>query len=574
LLASGCGAAQGPADGAGTPPGNSSALAPSSAQGGTAGSSTTGNDTGLGAELVAPSVATEQFDAAALSAGEPSGAADPNGGAWRIIEVPAASNQPEIVHSPLGWLALSRRSLGDPRSPSAWQSVLYRSLDGVHWQSIPLDPGHDDLQLSALAYGAGHYVMLGTRTGAKGVSWSSSDGEHWTEAAQPNDSVNLWGRMAFAGGYFFGLGFQYLGVSETGESWRSVRVSNVQAEAVAFGNGHYLLVGSGPNQISEDGLRWRESFTQCGLPGACITDPSGRVSQSIQYNALFAEGRFFTDQLSSADGTLWEAMPERFPSSYAGGRFLGKLRLSTLESWTSDGDVQTLRVSRPARAAVTASGRALTSIGVLDREAPLPDSVSVEFEDGLDCETATCLVVDHRLLLVPPPGTPALTDRVPRGADGSALLSAECPVSSMIFCADYAARTGCECRPDAPSAPAACNDVSQYQCAGAFTPQGDEWRVDEVAQAGCSCDAVDPNQPPSFGLRCSEGGSECAAPLACLPIDSLPSFGPPPEQRRACTSACNTDADCPTWQATGFCTGAVQLRCSQRSCQPRSCDGR
>jgi hypothetical protein len=449
---------------------------------------------------------------------------------------------------------------------------LYRSTDGVHWRSLPLAPGQDDLQLSALAYGAGRYVMLGTRTGARGVSWSSTDGEHWTETAQPNDSVNLWGRVGFAGDYFFGLGFQYLGVSKTGEAWQNVRITNVQAQAVAYGNGHYLLVGSGPNQVSDDGLNWRESLTQCGLPGACITDPSGGVSQSIQYNALFAEGRFFTDQLSSADGVSWQAMPERFPSAYVSGRFLGPLGLTTLESWTSGGAVQTLRVVRPARAAVTASGRALTSIGVLDHEAPLPETVNVEFEDGLDCETARCLVVDHRLLLVPPAGTPALTDRVPRRADGAALLSAECPVSSMIFCADYAARSGCECRPGAPPSPVGCDDVSQYRCAGAVTAQGNEWRVAEVAQAGCSCDAVDPNQPPSFGLSCSAGGNECTAPLACLPIESPPSPGPPLEQRSICTSACSVDADCPTWQATGFCAGAVHLRCASGSCQPRSCD--
>jgi len=551
LLASGCGAAQGSADDADTA---------------TNGVSTPGNEPG------APSIQPEQFDAAAPSAGDLDGAADRNGGAWRIIEVPAASNQPEIVHTPLGWLALSRRSLGDARAPSAWQSVLYRSTDGVLWQSVPLDPGADDLQLSALAYGAGHYVMLGTRTGARGVSWSSTDGEHWTESALTNDSVNLWGRMGFAGGHFFGFGFQFLGVSETGQAWRSVRISNVQAQAVAYGNGRFLLVGSGPKQISDDGLNWRESISDCALPGACITDPSGGVHQSIQYNALFAEGRFFTDQLSSPDGTRWEAMPERFPSAYVSGRFLGQLGLTTLQSWISDGPLQPLRVTRPARAAVTASGRALESIGVLDREAPLPESVSVPFEDGLNCETARCLVVDHRLLLVPPAGTPALTDRVPRRADGAPLLSAECPVSSMIFCADYAARSGCECRPDAPPSPGACHDVSQYRCAGAFTAQGNEWPVAEVAQAGCSCDAVDPNQPPSFGVRCSEAGSECTAPLACLPIESPPSPGPPPEPRSICTSACAVDADCPTWQASGFCAAAVQLRCSRGSCQPRSCD--
>jgi hypothetical protein len=30
-------------------------------------------------------------------------------------------------------------------------------------------------------------------------------------------------------------------------------------------------------------------------------------------------------------------------------------------------------------------------------------------------------------------------------------------------------------------------------------------------------------------------------------------------------------SDCPSWQATGFCEGPVQLRCAGGSCQPRSC---
>ena len=44
--------------------------------------------------------------------------------------------------------------------------------------------------------------------------------------------------------------------------------------------------------------------------------------------------------------------------------------------------------------------------------------MNVGFEDGLTCETAGCVLVGSRLLLVPPLGTPPLPERVPRRADG------------------------------------------------------------------------------------------------------------------------------------------------------------
>lgn len=141
----------------------------------------------------------------------------------------------------------------------------------------------------------------------------------------------------------------------------------------------------------------------------------------------------------------------------------------------------------------------MTSVGVLDREAELPTHVSVVFEDGLTCKTATCVIVGSRLYLVPPSQTPPLEDRVPRQANGAPLLTDSCPVSSKIFCDDYAARTGCNCDSGAPSGPDECQDVSEFACEGAFTQSGDEWKLDEVAQAGCSCTAVDPNEPATFG---------------------------------------------------------------------------
>jgi hypothetical protein len=181
------------------------------------------------------------------------------------------------------------------------------------------------------------------------------------------------------------------------------------------------------------------------------------------------------------------------------------------------------------------------------------------------------VLIGDRLYLVPKAGTPPLPDRVPRAADGAPLLSDDCPHSSMIFCDDYDARSGCHCEPAAPGDPEACQDVSQFECEGSFVVRDGEWEVAEVAEAGCDCNAVDPNMPAGFGLACDQDQGLCQSPLSCLGVQAPPSLGPPQPQPMICTVSCASDADCPAWQATGFCAGEVSLRCVEGACQPRSC---
>jgi len=514
-----------------------------------------------------------QLAAAARAAGESATGADPTGGAWRVIEVPALSNAPRVVSSPIGWLALSNRPIGDSRAPSGYQSVVYRSRDGVHWALLSLGQEAESNQFWGLAYGSGRYVLAGRHYPGSSIFWSSSDAQHWTESPDPSEGLLLGGGVAYAHDRFFKVGFNYLTASEDGRDWRLISTTLLQEGGAAYGNGVYVLTGSGPIQTSKDGWNWQAQPLDCAVLPGCITDPSGGLYQGYHPSLLFAEGRFYTDEMSSEDGVHWRAEPGFKPIAHAGGLFFGAVSLlNGLPVWSSDRvDRQTLRVLRPARAAVTAAGRAETSIGVLDRDSAPPQNVNVEFEDGLTCEDSTCLLIGGRLLLVPPAGTAPLVDRVPRTAEGAPLLSNECPVSSQIWCDDYEARSGCLCHPEAPREPGSCQDVSQFRCAGRFTQRGNEWQLDELSRAGCACDAVDVNQPASFGLDCTENASVCTLPLTCLPVDATATFGPPPSPRSICTSACNVDADCPSWQATGSCAGPVRLHCSLGSCQPRTC---
>ncbi len=528
----------------------------------------------------APQITDEQYTAAAASAGSASDApggtteiVDISGAAFRLIEVPALDT-PSLVSTPDGWFALSRRLLGSGKVIGGAETALFRSTDGVRWHSVALDPGHDDLALRDIAYGDGIYVLAGERLGegGGGVFFTSTDGEHWREVAQPSaDPSRQFRTVDFAGGLFFGFGFRTLAVSADGVSWTEGSSDLLQFGSAAYGNGRYVLAGNGPMQVSEDGRSWVSVDVPCDIQDLCITDPSGNVGQGVHRHLLFIEGAFYADQVWSTDGTRWQTLPGRYPAAYVGGRFLGGGPFH-LQAWTPDGDPERLHVIRPSATSVRVNGRGALGVGKLDRDQPIPDTVDVSFEDGLDCTTASCIIVDQNLYLVPPVGTEPLPDRIPRDSEGAPLLSDECPVSQMLTCEDYAERQGCSCEPTAPAAPEHCGDVGDFRCTAAFEQRDGEWEVPEVGAAACDCGAVDPNEPATFGTECESDPSLCAAPLECLEVDAPPSAGPPLSRPYICTAACVTDDDCPSWEATGYCDGPVQLRCSQGSCQPRACE--
>jgi hypothetical protein len=524
----------------------------------------------------APVVSDEQYQAAVVP-----GMADPEnpsatvevpdstGAAWRIIEVPALA-LPTIVSTPKGWFAASRRSLGQGKTIGANESALYRSKDGVHWKLVPVDGG-TNLAVRDMAYGNGTYVMVGSSDDG-GVFLTSHDGEHFEEIAQPElDQSQRLSVVDFAGGLFFAFGFRVLAVSEDGKNWTLMGSDILQFGRAAFGNGRYVLAGNGPMMVSENGYSWVSHDVDCNIPDACITDPSGNVSQSYQSHLLFIDGYFYSDQMRSNDGATWEALPNKQPTAYVGNHFLGGYPFH-LDTWTPKGKVQSLQVVRPAKAAVTAEGRDPSNVGRIDSDTAIPDTVNVPFDDGLDCKTASCVIVDGYLVLVPPLGTEPLPDRVPRDDEGAPLLSDECPVSQMLTCDDYAERSGCVCDPYAPENPDYCQDVGDFECAGAFDRADGEWNVPDLGAAGCDCNAVDPNEPPTFGDDCRDDATVCAAPLECLEVDAPASYGDPTPPPYVCTAACESDDDCPSWTATGYCKGAVHLTCSNGSCQPRECE--
>lgn len=93
--------------------------------------------------------------------------------------------------------------------------------------------------------------------------------------------------------------------------------------------------------------------------------------------------------------------------------------------------------------------------------------------------------------------------------------------------------------------------------------------VSVLALLACKVEQPDPrdkNRPDSFGDGCSgdAGVDVCVAPFSCL-------MNAHREGVLQCTLACDSDDDCPHWEATGHCAGPVQIPCEQNICQPRQC---
>lgn len=197
------------------------------------------------------------------------------------------------------------------------------------------------------------------------VVWASPDAETWSELDQALDLSVSWGWTAFAGEQFFAFGSSNVGVSADGVSWSRASTDTPQVRGVAHGNGRYLLVGSGPMQLSTDGSSWQSHALDCALPGARISDPVGGGAPGAAIQCGVCRGAHFTDQLSSSDGIDWRPEPDRVPAAYLPGNFLGQLNGSFIQVWKTQGPLQQLHLVCPAREAVTASGRRISSIGYL-----------------------------------------------------------------------------------------------------------------------------------------------------------------------------------------------------------------
>jgi hypothetical protein len=333
---------------------------------------------------------------------------------WQELGLPAATTAPDLASTPRGWFALSQRTVGDERAPSAWESYLYRSSDGIRWASVPVSDETDDLWLRGVAYGAGRYVLAGMRMGGNdGALFHSSDGEQWEEIAVATGAPSGLADVVFAGGQFFALStFRTLLRSSDGIEWQLIDLATtVMPLDVTFGGGQFLLVGSGDVQRSSDGLRWQPSRLSCDMPGACITNPDGDVAQGLHSRAVFVGGTYFIDQASSTDGATWQSLPGLYPAASVADSVIGGTAESALALWAPgeppqplDGVRYITTLSDSDRAARTRWNGTLypneqTNESFPSGE-PLPERLEFPIPSGADCTSATCVTVGNRLYLL------------------------------------------------------------------------------------------------------------------------------------------------------------------------------
>ena len=76
----------------------------------------------------------------------------------------------------------------------------------------------------------------------------------------------------------------------------------------------------------------------------------------------------------------------------------------------------------------------------------------------------------------------------------------------------------------------------------------------------------DKNRPATLGDPCVVGDSTCKSPFSCLELPDTVGGG------LRCTETCVNDTDCPTWTATGHCSGEKKSTCLANSvCDPLVC---
>jgi hypothetical protein len=274
-----------------------------------------------------------------------------------------------LVSVPTGYAALYRKTIGQGKSQSGFEHRVFLSSDGVHWSQhdVPTPPAGD---YRALAYGAGRYLIAGQTGVSAGALASSSDGDTW-QVLQTDLPAIL--HIAFLNGRFFALAL--LGgiyTSDDGLRFTGAVTNAVQLGAIAYGSGTYVVVGSGPFEISSDGNDWQVVSIDCGLPGACVTPPGGTPIQGFHANVLFANGAFYSDKLVSNDARTWRQTTDdqRVPDAFNGG-WLMRLYPNAIEAWH-------------------------------DAAAPLLRAALVtDNPKGLDCTTHRCMIVAKQLVLIP-----------------------------------------------------------------------------------------------------------------------------------------------------------------------------
>jgi hypothetical protein len=292
---------------------------------------------------------------------------------WIRLPLPPSATYGDLeslISVPTGYAALYRKSLGQGKDAAGWVHRVFLSVDGVQWDEHDLPATPTWVDYRSLAYGADHYVIAG-ESGAldKGAVTSSGDTDTWQDVQTDVPAIL---NLTFLNDRFFGLAlWKGIYASSDGIHFNASATDAVQLGAIAYGNGTYVAVGSGPFEVSHDGMTWHSVSLDCNMPGACVTPPSGPALQGFRSHVFFAKDNFYAEQFVSPDAQNWQAIRDaaRVPDTFAAGWFL-KLESNQLSAWQDSTQAQATEVR-------------------------------VDNPDQLDCRTRRCLLFSDALLLVP-----------------------------------------------------------------------------------------------------------------------------------------------------------------------------
>jgi hypothetical protein len=292
---------------------------------------------------------------------------------WVRLPLPgsAASGQIEsLIETEAGFAALYRDQLGQGKVVGGWDNRVLLSEDGVAWVEHGVLLGEPGQFYRALAYGLGRYVLVGSRY-QEGAIAASSDGIAWTPVSAGTSPLLA---VEFLNGRFFALSLQQgIWSSTDGVTWRASTTQALQLEDAAYGDGVYVAVGSGPFEVSSDGVTWRSVSMNCAIAGNCVQDPSGGWHQAPKNAIFFADGAFYADNFISTDkGASWRQIPQgtSVPHGFHGGYFLRLEADRSLSAWRTGDHLQ--RVS-------------------LEQTNP----------PGRNCRNSRCFIVGNQLFLIP-----------------------------------------------------------------------------------------------------------------------------------------------------------------------------
>jgi hypothetical protein len=319
---------------------------------------------------------------------------------WIKLYVPNAGGAPYLARTDSGFVALSSESLGAGKVVAGVQNYVYRSEDGVRWKVMFAPRATQGLGWQGIAYGDGRFVSVGGDLQSSQI-WTSLDARSWSATVLPARDTNFhWVEHVNDRFFVFG-GSSTLATSADAKKWSLVTLGAVQVNDLAFGNGRYVVVGSGPIHYSDDGESWKPAHLDCGLPGACITDPSGGMHQGGQYDVVFAD-RFYADQLFSPDGERWSS--HSYPSAEisVGGYLIGRSTFRTRHGLAPDvGEREQLLAWKPGGSIMSVEVDTMPASTVLHHHRAPPPAIEARLPGGANCLNRRCVTIKEAIYLIP-----------------------------------------------------------------------------------------------------------------------------------------------------------------------------